>query len=300
MLLRMAGFDRFTPRAKKALQYAQEEAARLSHNYVGTEHILLGLVRCEDSVASQVLTSLGITQAQVRSAVEFIIGRGEPRDAPEIGLTPRAKKVIELSCEEARQLKHQFVGTEHLLLGLCREGEGIAAAVLESLGVRLDKVRLSMAQVLNTARGREAHDWLGSLVPPLGRQTMQALDEAELAVAWLQHPAVDVDHLLLGLLRAPVGVAFAVLQDAGVTLAAVAERVVAIRGYGAEPVVGYPEYSQAARKTIERAAGLADAGGHPETRTAHILASLTDLSDGVISSVEAIQRAALARLDAEE
>src|SRR5215216_1696747 len=147
---RMASqFDKFTERARKVLTLAQEEAQRFNHNYIGTEHLLLGLVREGDGVAAKVLGNLGVELNKVRSAVEFIIGRGDRSTSGEIGLTPRAKKVIELAVDEARRLNHSYIGTEHLLLGLVREGEGIAAGVLESLGVSLDKVRQQVMQVVN-------------------------------------------------------------------------------------------------------------------------------------------------------
>src|SRR3954464_2199681 len=142
-------FDKFTERARKVLQLAQEEAQRFNHNYIGTEHLLLGLVREGEGVAAKVLANLGVELNKVRSAVEFIISRGDRTVTGDIGLTPRAKKVIELSVDEARRLNHHYIGTEHLLLGLVREGEGIAAGVLESLGVSLDKVRNQVIYVLN-------------------------------------------------------------------------------------------------------------------------------------------------------
>src|SRR3954464_14615885 len=142
-------FDKFTERARKVLQLAQEEAQRFNHNYIGTEHLLLGLVREGDGVAARVLNNLGVELHKVRSAVEFIIGRGDRAVMGEIGLTPRAKKVIELAVDEARRLNHHYIGTEHLLLGLVREGEGIAAGVLESLGVNLEKVRAQVMQVVS-------------------------------------------------------------------------------------------------------------------------------------------------------
>src|SRR5215212_4292214 len=142
-------FDKFTERARKVLQLAQEEAQRFNHNYIGTEHLLLGLVREGEGVAAKVLANLGVDLNKVRSAVEFIIGRGDRTVTGEVGLTPRAKRVIELAIDEARRLGHNYIGTEHLLLGLVREGEGIAAGVLESLGVSLDKVRQQVNYVLN-------------------------------------------------------------------------------------------------------------------------------------------------------
>ena len=141
-------FDKFTERARRVLTLAQEEAQRFNHNYIGTEHLLLGLVREGEGVAAKVLANLGVELNKVRSAVEFIIGRGDRPVTGEIGLTPRAKKVIELAVDEARRLGHHYIGTEHLLLGLVREGEGIAAGVLESLGVSLEKVRAEVTRVL--------------------------------------------------------------------------------------------------------------------------------------------------------
>ena len=141
-------FDKFTERARRVLTLAQEEAQRFNHNYIGTEHLLLGLVREGDGVAAKVLSNLGVELNKVRSAVEFIIGRGDRATTGEIGLTPRAKRVIELAVDEARRLNHSYIGTEQLLLGLVREGEGIAAGVLESLGVNLERVRGETTRIL--------------------------------------------------------------------------------------------------------------------------------------------------------
>jgi len=151
-------FDKFTERARKVLTLAQEEAQRFNHNYIGTEHLLLGLVREGDGVAAKVLANMGVELNKVRSAVEFIIGRGDRMVMGEIGLTPRAKKVIELAVDEARRLNHHYIGTEHLLLGLVREGEGIAAGVLESLGVSLDKVRAQVIHVLSQSSTYSQHE----------------------------------------------------------------------------------------------------------------------------------------------
>src|SRR5436853_3926332 len=144
-------FDKFTERARKVLQLAQEEAQRFNHNYIGTEHLLLGLVREGEGVAAKVLANMGIELNKVRSAVEFIIGRGDRMVLGEIGLTPRSKKVIELAVDEARRLNHHYIGTEHLLLGLVREGEGIASGVLESFGLNLERVRRETLAVLTKA-----------------------------------------------------------------------------------------------------------------------------------------------------
>ena len=146
-------FEKFSERARRVLSLAQEEAQRFNHNYIGTEHILLGLVRESEGVAARVLSSLTVDLAKVRSAVEFIIGRGEKPPQGDIGLTPRAKKVVELAVDEARRMNHTYIGTEHLLIGLMREGEGVAAGVLESLGVTLDKVRAETHRILSHTGG---------------------------------------------------------------------------------------------------------------------------------------------------
>lgn len=145
----MDRFDLFTEQARKVLSLAQEEARRFQHHYIGTEHLLLGLVREEDGGAAKVLHNLGVELNKVRSAVEFIIGRGDRVVLGEVDLTPRSKVVIAIANDEARRLNHDYIGTEHLLLGLVREGEGIAAGVLKSLGVDLEKVRTQTIQVLN-------------------------------------------------------------------------------------------------------------------------------------------------------
>ncbi|MDG1990795.1 MAG: ATP-dependent Clp protease ATP-binding subunit [Dehalococcoidia bacterium] len=149
-------FDKFTERARRVLTLAQEEAQRFNHNYIGTEHLLLGLISENDGVAAQVFSNLNIDVNKVRSAIEFIIGRGERPNANEIGLTPRAKKVIELAVDEARRLGHSYIGTEHLLLGLVREGEGIASGVLESLGVNLDNVRVELSNLIDKKSPNES------------------------------------------------------------------------------------------------------------------------------------------------
>jgi ATP-dependent Clp protease ATP-binding subunit ClpC len=151
-------FNKFTERARKVLHLAQEEAQRLKHNYIGTEHLLLGLIREGDGVAAKVLSNLGVDLDKARISVESILGRGNRVVIGEIGFTPRAKKVIELAVDEARRLHHHYLGTEHLLLGLVREGQGIGAGVLESLGVSLEKVRAQTMQVLGKLERSEYND----------------------------------------------------------------------------------------------------------------------------------------------
>ena len=132
-------FERFTDRARRVVVLAQEEARMLNHNYVGTEHVLLGLIREGEGVAARALGSLGISLEAVRQQVEEIIGQGQRAPSGHIDFTPRAKKVLELSSREAVQLGRNYIGTEHILLGLIREGEGVAAQVLARLGADLNR-----------------------------------------------------------------------------------------------------------------------------------------------------------------
>jgi ATP-dependent Clp protease ATP-binding subunit ClpC len=142
-------FEKFSERARRALTHAQEEAQRFGHNYIDTEHILLGLIAEEDGVATKVLANLGVLPNKIRAAVEFVVGRGERSAIGEVGLTPRAKRVIELAVDEARRLNHNYIGTEHLLLGLLREREGAAVGVLESFGVTFEKAQAEINNVLS-------------------------------------------------------------------------------------------------------------------------------------------------------
>ncbi len=149
-------FERFTDRARRVVVLAQEEARLLNHNYIGTEHILLGLIHEGEGVAARALESMGISLESVRSQVVEIIGQGSQAPSGHIPFTPRAKKVLELSLREALQLGHNYIGTEHILLGLIREGEGVAAQVLQQLGADLPKVRQTVIQLLSGVQGEES------------------------------------------------------------------------------------------------------------------------------------------------
>ena len=155
-------FERFTEKAIKVIMLAQEEARRLGHNFVGTEQVLLGLIGEGTGIAAKTLKSMGVNLKDARIEVEKIIGRGSGFVAVEIPFTPRAKRVLELSWDEARQLGHNYIGTEHLLLGLIREGEGVAARVLENLGVDLNKVRSNVIKMLGDSKPQTASSGVGS------------------------------------------------------------------------------------------------------------------------------------------
>ena len=180
-------FERFTDRARRVVVLAQEEARMLNHNYIGTEHILLGLIHEGEGVAAKALESLGISLEAVRQQVEEIIGQGQQAPSGHIPFTPRAKKVLELSLREALQLGHNYIGTEHILLGLIREGEGVAAQVLVKLGADLNKVRQQVIQLLN---GYQAKEPVGSapegtpstslVLDQFGRNLTQAAREGKL------------------------------------------------------------------------------------------------------------------------
>jgi len=160
-------FDKFSERARRVLTLAQEEAKRLNHNYIGTEHILLGLVREEEGVAAKILVNMGTSLSKMRSAVEYVIGTGEKPSAGAAGLTSRAKRVIELAIDEARQLGHAYIGTEHLLLGLLREGEGVAAGVLDSFSITLDRTRAEITRFLSQSATKSKLGRIAGRTPTL-------------------------------------------------------------------------------------------------------------------------------------
>ena len=183
-------FERFTDRARRVVVLAQEEARMLNHNYIGTEHILLGLIHEGEGVAAKALESLGISLGAVREQVQEIIGQGQQAPTGHIPFTPRAKKVLELSLREALQLGHNYIGTEHILLGLIREGEGVAAQVLVKLGADLNRVRQQVIQLLSGYQGKEPVSTGGQqqegqpagsvVLDQFGRNLTQAAREAKL------------------------------------------------------------------------------------------------------------------------
>src|SRR6266699_2806024 len=180
-------FERFTDRARRVVVLAQEEARMLNHNYIGTEHILLGLIHEGEGVAEKALESLNISLDAVRQQVEEIIGQGQAAPTGHIPFTPRAKKVLELSLREALQLGHNYIGTEHILLGLIREGEGVAAQVLVKLGADLNKVRQQVIQLLNGYQAKEPAGTASEATPStslvldqFGRNLTQAAREGKL------------------------------------------------------------------------------------------------------------------------
>ena len=150
----MGAYDKMSRRAKQVMSFAQEEARAFNHPYIGTEHLLLGLILEGEGVAARVLTELGVTITKARNAVEFIVGHGEgPRQTNEVDLTARAKKVFEYAIDEARKLNHTYISTEHILLGLVRNAEGVATGVLEIMAVSLDQVRTQVMRMMRQGLG---------------------------------------------------------------------------------------------------------------------------------------------------
>jgi ATP-dependent Clp protease ATP-binding subunit ClpA len=201
-------FERFSGQARQVVVSAQEEARELDHNYIGTEHLLLGLLATSDSIASASLTALGYTHDNVRDALEAIVGRGKASPGGHIPFTPRAKKVLELSLREALQLKHNYIGTEHILLGLLREGQGMAAQILADKHP-LDRIRDEVLTRIESPVARQAHG--------AGR-TPAAHEVLTLAAELAGDTPVGSHHILEAILQQPDSAAAKVLTDAGIDL----------------------------------------------------------------------------------
>ena len=205
-------FERFSDGARRVVVLSQEEARLLNHNYIGTEHILLGLVHEDEGVAATALESLNIRLDAVRRQVEEIIGQGGSPPSGHIPFTPRAKKVLELSLREALELGHNYIGTEHILLGLVREGEGVACEVLVKLGADLAKVRARVLQLVAESSGPGTGGWI---FRPSSELTA-VLDEAHRVAEARGEAEVMPIHLFLAAVEHPDGAAGRMLQTVGV------------------------------------------------------------------------------------
>jgi ATP-dependent Clp protease ATP-binding subunit ClpA len=288
-------FDKFTERARKVLSLAQEEAQRFQHNYIGTEHLLLGLVREGEGVAAEALQFFNVDLEKVRSSVEFIIGRGGRIVLGEIGLTPRAKEVIELAIDEARRLNHHYIGTEHLLLGIVREGGGIAVGVLESLGVNLENLRTRIIQMLGLAPGTTISSSQANPRPTnapsrnrfdkFTARARKVLSLAQEEAQRFQHNYIGTEHLLLGLVREGQGVAARVLQNLGVDLPEVRNSVENIIGRGDRIVRGEIGLTPRAKKVIELSVDEARRLNHHYIGTEHMLLGLVREGEGIAAGV---------------
>ncbi len=286
----MGPFDRFNDRAKRVLALAQDEAIRFNHNYIGPEHLLLGLVREGEGAAARALDALGVELSAVRKAVEAIIGRGDSTTTPtEITLSPRTKKVIELAIDEARKLGHSHVGTEHLLLGLVREGGHVGAKVLESLGVTLEKVREHVIAIVGQPHGyasgpRPDPRDLPSSGPfdLLDRTAKRVLALAEEEARLMRHNWIGTEHMLIALLRTD-GIAQRALQELAVTLEqarAGVFKAVPPRAADVTELTVTPRVRTLMGKAITLAAPAADL-----VKPQHLLLALVADPDGIGSQV---------------
>lgn len=222
-------FDRYTERAKRVLMFAHEESRRLNHDYIGTEHLLLGLVREKKGTAARILSSMDVDVAKARAGVENVTERGKQSVVGDINLTERGKNVIVHAAEEARLMRHGYIGTEHMLLGLARDGKSTGAQVLSALGVGETKVRSAVE--FTVARGEEdqeedqeekpAGESRLSLSPGAQKAFGLAADEARR----LGHSEIGTGHLLLGLAREGKGFAAGELQGLGVDVQRVRQQV---------------------------------------------------------------------------
>jgi ATP-dependent Clp protease ATP-binding subunit ClpA len=283
----MGPFDRFNDRAKRVLALAQDEAIRLHHNYIGPEHLLLGLVREGEGVAARVLDSLGVELSKLRTAAEVLIGRGDATTTPsEITLMPRTKKIIELAIDEARKLGHSHVGTEHLLLGLAREAETIASGVLASLGVSLEKVRHQVIATLGQQPPPSAQTvpgWTapvggpGGHVAPVDRldaQSSHALARAYWEAGRLNHAEVGQAHLLLALLAPDSLWIRRVLGQLRIDVEAVATKLVAAVPAREGPRAEAVSESVGLGEAIARAWSFAIDRNSPRIRVEHLLLAI--------------------------
>jgi ATP-dependent Clp protease ATP-binding subunit ClpA len=284
-------FDRFTDRAKRVLALAQDEAMRFNHNYIGTEHLLLGLIREKDGVAARALHTLGVELDKARLALDFIVGRGDAATTPsEITLSPRTKKIIELAMDEARKLGHGRVGTEHLLLGLAREGEGIASGILESLGITMEKVRRAVIETLGQVRP----ETIGQAKPDLPTNVYanrlvqtgpfdlvddvakRVLALAEEEARQMRHNWIGTEHLLIALVRHGMS---RTLHQLGVTLELARAGVFKAVPPKEEEVTELA-VTPRVRTLLGKAIMLAAAGGE-KVRPHHLLLALVDDPGGI-------------------
>jgi ATP-dependent Clp protease ATP-binding subunit ClpA len=293
-------FERFTERARQVVVFAQDEARSLRHNYIGTEHILLGLLREEEGLAARVLDSLDVTAEEVRAHVGRIVGEGDEVVTGQIPFTPRARRTLELALREALQIGHNYIGTEHILLGLVHEQDGVGALVLRELGVDSEMVTRHVVDVLAGSGERESSAALGArLGPPrpqpraraapgpprFARDVRHVLAHAQQEARALGADAMGTDHVLLGLLRDEQGLAARLLDALGVTLAEARAQVARTGGPAGEPATGHIRFTPEVRQVLERARREASALQCEVVGTEHVLLGLLREAGGLASRI---------------
>jgi ATP-dependent Clp protease ATP-binding subunit ClpA len=272
-------YERFTDRARKVMQLANQEARRFRHEYIGTEHILLGLAEEGSGVAAHVLKNLDLDLRKLRAEVEKIMQSGpDPVTCGKLPQTPRAKKVVEYAIEEARNLNHNYVGTEHLLLGLLREECGVAAVVLTNLGLKLEQVRAEILNLLGHALDRREQDLTRKGSAICERATCRARRALRLAnreARRLRQDYLGTEHLLLGLLKEGRGVAATVLQSRGVDLEKARREVETLVRPGQGKIrCGRLPQTPRVKRAIEHGIEEVHRLGHESLDTGHMLLGL--------------------------
>jgi ATP-dependent Clp protease ATP-binding subunit ClpA len=265
-------FERFTERARQVVVFAHDEARAFEHDYIGSEHILLGLLREEDSLAARILDSREITLAAVHAQVVRLVGRGTEVSPGQLPFTPRAKRALELALRESLSLGHGRVGPEHLLLGLLRVEEGLAARILDSLGITAEEIR---ALVPGASEG-SAEGTIGALrvTPgqlPLTRGAEKLLELAEDEARALKHDSIGPEHIVLGLLRDETSLAARVLESLEITIGTVRAQVVRIGGEGDDVPTGPIPLALRATRVLHFARREALSLGHRRVGPEHIL-----------------------------
>ncbi|WP_323127015.1 Clp protease N-terminal domain-containing protein [Rubrobacter tropicus] len=300
-------FERFTERARKVVVLAQDEAARLRHDYIGTEHLLMGLIREEEGVAAQALRACGATLDGVREQVENIVGFGDEETGSQAPFTQGSKDVLELSLGESLRLGHNYIGTEHILLGLLAEGGGVSTTALSNLGIEPEKIRGETLRRMGGGtrfRSRATPSPLGwargALQRSFGRYPREEdrasfekfTERARKVVVLAQdearhfnHNYIGTEHILLGLIREEDGIAAEVLEALGVHLDEAREQVESIVGYGEEMTGAQAPFTPRVNKVLRIALREAAQLGHDYVSTEHVLLGLVRESEGVAARV---------------
>jgi ATP-dependent Clp protease ATP-binding subunit ClpA len=287
-------FERFTKAARQVVIFAQDEARRLRHDYIGTEHILIGLLRVEEGTAARALDALGVTADDVRSDIARLVGQGDGVATGQIPFTRRAKNVLELALLEAMTLGHHYIGTEHLLLGLARERNGVATVILLDLNVDAATIRYEVMDILcrpnfgdrpgdrlsaHTGRRRAA---IGdtTIAPRFTSDVRRALALAQEEARTLRHVRMGTEHILLGLIREQQGLGARLLDGLGITLDDARAEVVRMAGRRQVTATGHIPFTPQADHALERARSEARALGHERVGTEHVLLGILREIDG--------------------